>query len=321
MASSSNRRSGSSGRSTKRKRVVIGAEETVRVRYRHNEPQVEAERRSRTPRQSSARATSQGSRAGKRLSSAKREVRERRQRSIRLKRIAALCGVAAIVALLAWGVVAFLRAPMFAVDAVEVDGERHHDDATVLEIARIPASATLWQVPTAEIERRLEADPWISDAKIERDFPDTLRITISERVPIAVVDRGGTELWVISSDGHWLGKRSKEDTGLVVVRGVDSAKVTPGKRTDRAELLNAVRVLEGISPELRERVESVSAPSVEETALKTTDDVEIFIGEATQLADKDRIAREILADQKGAVYINVRVTDRPTWRGLEGEPE
>jgi cell division protein FtsQ len=57
---------------------------------------------------------------------------------------------------------------------------------------------------------------------------------------------------------------------------------------------------------------------VDKTALITVDDVEIYIGESTQLAEKDRIAREILDREKGkVVYINVRVVDRPTWRGLE----
>ena len=56
MGSSSGRKSGSSGRSSSRKRVVIGAEETTRVRYKKDRPEVESERK-RTPRQSQRAAS------------------------------------------------------------------------------------------------------------------------------------------------------------------------------------------------------------------------------------------------------------------------
>ncbi len=66
---------------------------------------------------------------------------------------------------------------------------------------------------------------------------------------------------------------------------------------------------------------AISAPTVDKTAVITNDDVEIYIGAATQLAAKDRLIREILRREKGkVVYINVRVVERPTWRGLDDAP-
>jgi cell division protein FtsQ len=63
---------------------------------------------------------------------------------------------------------------------------------------------------------------------------------------------------------------------------------------------------------------AISAPTIDKTAILTNDDVEIFVGDAAQIAEKDQIARGILAREKGkVVYINVRVVERPTWRGLE----
>ena len=87
------------------------------------------------------------------------------------------------------------------------------------------------------------------------------------------------------------------------------------------ELLNATKVATGLSPELKAMTRAISAPTVDKTAVITNDDVEIFIGAATQLAAKDRIIREILRREKGkVVYINVRVVERPTWRGLDAAP-
>lgn len=323
MASNSGRRSGSSGRSTRR-RVVIGAEETVRVRYKKNEPEVESERRTARgarPDKVSRSAKQSSSQAGKRLQSAKRQERERRQRDIRVRRVALMGALVAALVLAGWGLIALWQAPLFAIETVEVAGAEHHARSEVLSIAAVPTDATLLRLPRREITQRLLADPWIADADIDRDFPATLRISIVERRPVAIVDGGGTRLWVVSGDGYWLGPRSAEETGLVAVRDVGEVHPEAGVRVAEPQIANAVRVIAGLSQELRRDVASVSAPSVEETAFRTRDDVEVFIGEATQMEEKDRIVREILARQEGVVYINVRVVDRPTWRGLEEEAE
>jgi len=135
---------------------------------------------------------------------------------------------------------------------------------------------------------------------------------------VAVVDTGGTALWVVASDGVWLGERSDAESATVVVRDVGGLRPVAGRRSSSKELANAIVVARGMSEELRSMTRAISAPTIDKTAILTEDDVEIFVGDADQIADKDRIAREILEREKGkVVYINVRVVDRPTWRGLE----
>jgi cell division protein FtsQ len=323
MASNSNRRYGSSGRSGPRKRVVIGADETVRVRYHQDRPQVEAERRS-TTRQDAKVATKRAgverpaSRHGKRISAAKREERERRRRMLKVRRWTLLVMAAATVVACVWVAVALYRAPVFPVKAIRVTGARHLSRADVLDQAEVPAGATLLRLPAAAIERRLEANAWVQRARVSRDFPSTIVVQITERRPVAVVDAGGTDLWMIAADGFWLGRRSAEDSNTMIIRDLEDVAPVAGKKTTSKELLNAVRIATGLSPELSSVTRAISAPTIEKTALITDDDVEIYVGDATQLAAKDRVAREILRRQKGkVVYINVRVVDRPTWRGLD----
>lgn len=322
MASNSGRKSGSSGRST-RKRVVIGAEETVRVRYDKDQPRVESERRAtsrQTQRVTSKRAgltDRPAERAGKRLSHTKKDARNRRQQQIRLRRFAVIGGVVALLALLAWSVIGIYNASVFTVRKVEVEGNRHLTKAQVLAIARVPSGVRLTRLPAAVIEERLRRDPWVDSAHVSRDFPSTVLISVIEREPGAIVDAGGTNVWVVSKDGVWLSARSAEDTGLPVIRDVERLEPRAGAPVRRAEITNALDVIAGLSPELLGQTRAVSAPSVDQTALVTDADVEIFVGEATRIADKDRVAREILKRERGkVVYINVRVVDRPTWRGL-----
>lgn len=317
MASSSGRKSGSSGRMTPRKRVVIGAQETVRVRYRHDEPVVESERRA--PRARSTEAAS-GSKAGKRLSAEKRDDRARRQRQIRIRRGAALAGLLVILAACVWGVFALRDSSLFTVTSVAVTGNRYYKTAEIAEKSGVRSGGSIFDVSTGAVRARLERDPRIASAVVRRDLPHTLAIEVTERKPSAVFDAGGATVWVISSDGVWLSKGSVEGTRLPTIIDVEGIRPAVGKRETDKRVLNAVAVTEGLSAQLLKQVQTISAPGIEETALRTKSDVEIFVGRAEQMNKKDRIVRAILRRHKGSVvYINVRVVDRPTWRGLESD--
>lgn len=343
MASSSDRKSGSSGRSAPRKRVVIGAEETVRVRFAKDKPEVEAERRksSAAAARSAARqhqpgrqkttparmpgsmrakdASAKASVAGKRIAATKRDERDQRRRSIRRRRTLSLTLLALLVAGMVWGVSAIVHSPMFAVTTVKVTGNSRVSDTAVIALAKVPASATMFTLNSSAVSHRVARNPWVASVKVVKEFPHAVIISVTERVPAAIVDGGGANLYLVSGDGFWLGSRAAEDTAtMTVIRDIETLDVKPGARTRSKELLNALSVLKGLSPELSAQVKTVSAASVDKTALFTEKDVEIFIGSSDDLAKKDRIVRKILAEQRGkVVYINVRVVDRPTWRGLD----
>lgn len=323
MTSNSGRKSGSSGRSTGRKRVVIGAEETTRVRYSQDRPQVESERRhtQRSPqRAASARQGKVGPKptgAGRRIAGAKRDEREKRQKLLARRR--GLIGVAAItvVVVVVWAFVALWRAPIMPIKAIEVSGNRHLSKTAVLKLAAIPKDATIVRFDTRAVEDRLLTHPWVASATVTRRFPGVAEVEITERVAAAVIDAGGTNLWLVDSKGTWLGKLTSEDaTALVAVRDVEGLKPRAGERATSAEVKNALAIVAGLSPELKAILKTISAPTVDKTALITDSDVQIMVGSADDIAKKDRVARKILAEQTGVVYVNVRVVDRATWRGL-----
>ena len=325
MTSNSGRKSGSSGRSTGRKRVVIGAAETTRVRYAHDRPQVESERR-KSPRQQQQRATKsrlgtpgpKPTGVGKRIAGAKRDERERRQQAIARRRLLLLAGLAAALGVVVWGLVALWQAPILPVKRVAITGSSRLSEEVVRKLAAVPRDVTLLRADTGGIEQRLLTNPWIAEAKVTRQFPDTIVLEVVERTPSAVIDAGGTKLWLADSTGMWLGLLgSQEATGLVTVRDIEGLTPKAGERTRSPEVRNALAVIAGLSPDMRRILKTVSAPSVDKTALITKSDVQIMVGSALDIAKKNRVARKILATEKGVVYVNVRVVDRATWRGLD----
>ncbi len=96
----------------------------------------------------------------------------------------------------------------FAVRHVKVTGTARMDEREVYALALAQRSRAMPDVDIAALRSELLALPWVLDARVSRQLPDTLAIDIVERVPHAVlsrpdrlvlIDRAGVELAPVSA--------------------------------------------------------------------------------------------------------------------------
>lgn len=309
--STSDRRSGSSEPSKKRRNVYISS--TPRGRAADTGDAKAKPRSNPHARVPAVPASASGARAQERK--AQREVRLSARRRVRGIRVTA--AVAAVVVVLV-SCIGLYSSPLFAIRTVEVIGVKHVSVATVLRLAHVPTGATLIRFPADAVAARVSADPWVESVSVSRVFPSGMRIRVVERDPIAVVDTGAS-LMLIDRSGVVIAAASEESSAAVpTIVDVPGLDLKPGRRTTSEPLLNAIKLLTGLSPQLAGTARTISAPTIDGTALVTVGRVEIVMGEAADLVTKDALARRILAEQRGKVVsIDVRVVDRPTWRGLK----
>jgi len=158
----------------------------------------------------------------------------------------------------------------------------------------------------------------VDAVSVSRVFPDGMRIRVTERQPVALVDAGKV-FWLIDAGGFVIAQRSTEDTSsFPVIRDVPGLDPKAGRKSSSEPLLNAVKVLGGMSPDIVSTVNAISASTIDGTTLFTKDRIEIVVGEASDLDMKSTLALRILKEQRGKVVsIDVRTIDRPTWRGLK----
>jgi cell division protein FtsQ len=252
------------------------------------------------------------------LAEAKRVQRERRNAGQRRARRLRLIAVAVAILLVVVACVAIYDSPLFTITSIEVVATQHVPADTIRVLARVPADATLIRFPADAVAARVAVDPWVASVSVTRVFPSGMRIRVTDRVPVAVV-QSGTSQWFVDATGMIVATASAGVTATIpVIRDVPGLDPRPGRRTSSEALLNAVAILAGISQQLRSMVVSVSAPTIDDATLTTAGNVDIVIGQAVSLATKDQLVLRILAEQKGKVVsIDVRVIDRPTWRGLK----
>lgn len=270
-----------------------------------------------------------------RLSEIKRQERQRRQRERFLRRILGISLLLLVIGGLIVGGILLVNSSTFDVTSITVSGNTHVTADDVKSLAGVSSSSSLLLLDKDKVVSRLRVQPWIQDAKLEKRLPHTLAIRVIERTPKAVVVLPGAQnKWLVSNDNVWLGKLDVDEAStqaktdmfgavvfnakpLIHIIDVPLSHPRDGKKASTPEVTNSIKILNGLSAELRSITARVSAPSVAKTKIFTQSGIEIAIGSSEDIKTKDRIARSILTSQKGkVVLINVRSIDAPTWRGL-----
>lgn len=218
---------------------------------------------------------------------------------------------------------------------VEYVGTDHLTEAECKALAPSPEGQNLLTFDAGKIEAGFKRDSWVESVSFNRVFPNKLQIVVKERKIGAVVEfnSGANQIaqsWIITLDGMWIMAipNQDSDTGKLISQNIytdaDSAVhikdcpngIAPeigGKCSDET-VLNSLAILNGFSTDLKDQVKSISASNINATTLRLTNNVEIAFGSAENVRDKERIAKGIMEENDKVVYINVRSTDRPTWR-------
>jgi len=130
--------------------------------------------------------------------------------------------IALIFSALAFTALAVLISPLFEIRNINIVGNDIILDSEVISVSGIAAGQNILSFGTNSVVRRLFSLPYLRDAYILREFPDTVVISITERVPMANIrlSHSGTYL-LIDDMGMVLSVRATPEEHLPVVIGVD----------------------------------------------------------------------------------------------------
>ena len=113
----------------------------------------------------------------------------------RWQRIAlALAGVMAAAALVAgpwWGPLALSQLDFFHVRKVSFEGIRFANASELVQRLQVDTTQSVWQ-PLDALVIRLAGHPMVLRVDVERDLPGTLRVVVTEREPVALVQVRGS---------------------------------------------------------------------------------------------------------------------------------
>jgi len=231
-------------------------------------------------------APSSGRESAGRFAQRARDERRRRRR-----RWLALAGLVAVVA---GTVVLVARSGLLRVQSVVVAGERRQSAADVIAAAAIPPAAPMWQIDPGALRDRVAALPWVSTVTVTRSWPRTVRISVTERQPVAVVTTASSGSWLVDATGvEIVGVTHTEGLGLLAVQLTDRlATTTPQAR--RPLVGAALAVAGAMPPQLRARVAAVAVASAQRITVLLTDGKTVNWGNAERSDRKSAVLTALL---------------------------
>jgi cell division protein FtsQ len=191
--------------------------------------------------------------------------------------------------------------PIMAARNVVITGLGAVTQDEVIAAAAVKTGTPLLQVNTDDVAERVATIRRVATARVQREYPSTLRITVVERTPVVVKDY---------PDGPHLFDKD----------GVDFATAPPPPNLPYLDTDNpgpndpptkaALAVITALRPEVAGQVARVSAPSVAAITLTLTDGREVVWGTTDRTEEKAQKLTALLT-QPGHTY-DVSSPDLPT---------
>ncbi len=130
----------------------------------------------------------------------------------------------------------FTQTRHFLARRIVVTGQQRLSRQQVMEIAGVGMQTNILSVNLATTRQRLLAHSWIVDATVSREIPSGLHLHIREEVPMALLDMGPDEGFLINVDGEVFKRWDGSDSdALPRVQGLDHADLpVPGRPASEA---------------------------------------------------------------------------------------
>nr|WP_238390784.1 MULTISPECIES: FtsQ-type POTRA domain-containing protein [unclassified Mycolicibacterium] len=217
-------------------------------------------------------------------------------RGLKLLLWTALASVIAV----ALGLVLYFT-PAMSARNVTVSGAAAVPQEQVLAAAAVAPGTPLLQVDTDAVAERVATIRRIATARVQREYPSTLRITVVERVPVVVKDY---------PDGPHLFDRDGVDFATEppppTLPYLDADNPGPADPATKA----ALEVMLALPPDVVAQVGRIAAPSVASIAL-TLADGRVVVWGTNDRTDEKALKLAALLTQPGRTY-DVSSPDLPT---------
>jgi cell division protein FtsQ len=129
---------------------------------------------------------------------------QRNQRRINVQRlfviVRGLLLIAGVVIAALWAYGRTQSDARFAVQTIEVVGAVHTPHESIELITQQYRGLNLFKIDIARVQRDLGGLAWVRRIDIEKKLPDTLRVKIAERTPVALI-KAGDRLLYVDEDG------------------------------------------------------------------------------------------------------------------------
>lgn len=129
----------------------------------------------------------------------------------------------------------------FQVTGIKIEGCRRTTKEMILKLSGVDIHTNLLALDPAAVAARIEKNGWVEHARVARDWPNQLMITIRERTPVALINLAGG-LYHVDRHGTVFARvQPPDDLDYPVITGLADAEPESTRQTAVQEALRFLR--------------------------------------------------------------------------------
>jgi len=240
---------------------------------------------------------------------------EKTARRVRFTRWRRLITVVAVVTVIS-GSIGLYLSPLLRVQDVQVVGATAVSTDEILSLAQIDDDSML-RIDLAAAERRIESIPIVQAVRLERRWPQTIRIEITERAPWALWQIGDAH-YIIDTEGVVLPGSAPLENAPIIHDITGQARLVPGDQVDRDAVIVSRELLQRVPEKLAQNVSTLEYTPQQGLAITTDAGYRVVVGDSQNFdyklavwqAIEERLGRQAMAGH----VLDLRFGDRPSFQ-------
>ena len=234
------------------------------------------------------------------------EVKEKRKSKLRIFKYVFLLVV------IFGGIIALLLSPVFNVKTITVTGNIKITSEQIISLSGLSTGINSFKMSMNQAEKGIKENPYIESVKVNRKLPGEITIEVTERVATYMIEFVNSVVY-INNQGYML-EIATERLPIPVLSGVNTPveEFKEGNRLnveDLQKLETAIKIMDTLtSYDLAGLVTGINiADKNNYTVYMDGEGKIVYLGNATNLNDRIKYLKEILAREQGIqseIFIN-----------------
>lgn len=186
----------------------------------------------------------------------------------------------------------------FQVDHIKVTGNSVFSAGEIAKLADIQPKTHMFFVDTEEIKQKIETEPHVEVNSITKEYPKTLVVDITERVPEAVTSFSDQFL-LLDVNANVMEMHPEQPEGTYpLVTGFAIDAVNLGKQISTQDGFKVTVYSELITAlddkEIKDKIATIDLSDINNIKLTTRDGLSIKFGQSDKITDKVKIIKKML---------------------------
>jgi cell division protein FtsQ len=234
---------------------------------------------------------------------------------LRRRRRALLLTLVALTVFVGGGSWLVYGSPLLRASHVKVSGNSVLTDDQIIGAAKVPLGGALLSVDTDAVRARLlKALPRIDRVEVDRSWPHTVRLRITERAPSAVL-KSGARFTEVDRDGVRFATVGRTPRGVPLVELTKPRSASLRQFGTKSLLRAAIAVSAELPESLRGHATAIRVRSYDGITVELTGGRDVMWGSAADGARKASVLTALMTAQPGATHYDVSAPTAPAASG------